>query len=104
MSESVERFQKMLEQNPGNNLARFSLGKALFDAGRFAEAKGHLVEALARKPDWMLVQILIGKCELALGDRAAARASFRRGLELAVAQHHEGPQAEMESALADLEG
>jgi predicted Zn-dependent protease len=102
MNEAVQRFQKMLEANPGNHLARFSLAKALFDAGQFAEARAHLRQALDRKPDWMLVQILLGKCDLALGDRESARAAFERGLRLAVEQHHEGPQAELEGLLAEL--
>ena len=102
MQEAVNRFQKMLEQNPNNDLARFSLAKALFDAEQFADAKPHFETALQRKPEWMIAQILLGKCQLSLGDRAAARVTFQRGLELAIAQHHEGPQAEMESMLAEL--
>lgn len=102
MNEAVLRFQKMIESNPANHLARFSLAKALFDAGQFAEARGHLRQALDQKPDWMLVQILLGKCDLALGDRAAARTAFERGLRLAVEQNHEGPQAELEGLLAEL--
>lgn len=102
MSELIARYEQMVQQHPQNELARFSLGKALFDASQFAEAKEHLSVALQKKPDWMVVQILIGKCDLAIGDKAAAKAAFQRALELAVAQHHEGPQAEMEQALADL--
>ena len=102
MNELVTRYEKMVEQFPQNELARFSLGKALFDAGDFERAKEHLEVALAKKPDWMVVQILIGKCDLALGDKAAAKTAFERALKLAIEQHHEGPQAEMEQALAEL--
>ena len=102
MNDSIARHEKMLAQFPHNELARFSLGKALFDTGEFSRAKEHFAVALAKKPDWMVVQILIGKCELATGDKAGAKASFERALHLAVVQHHEGPQAEMEQALAEL--
>jgi uncharacterized protein HemY len=102
MSELIARYEQMVAQFPQNELARFSLGKALFDAGDFTRAKEHLSAALARKPDWMVVQILIGKCDLALGDKAAAKAAFQNALRLAIEQHHEGPQMEMEQALADL--
>ena len=102
MNETIARHEKMVAQFPQNELARFSLGKALFDAGEFARAQEHLAVALAKKPDWMVVQILIGKCELAAGHQAGAKAAFERALQLAVAQHHEGPQAEMEQALAEL--
>ena len=102
MNDTIVRYEKMVEQFPENELARFSLGKALFDAGEFARAREHLESALAKKPDWMVVQILIGKCLLALGDKSSARANFERALHLAIEQHHEGPQAEMEQALRDL--
>jgi tetratricopeptide (TPR) repeat protein len=102
MNEMIARYEKMVAQFPQNELARFSLGKALFDAQDFAGAREHLQAALERKPDWMVVQILLGKCDLALGDRASAKTAFERALQLAIDQHHEGPQAEMEQALAEL--
>ncbi len=51
---------------------------------------------------WMAVQILVGKCDLELGDPAAARAAFERARDLALAQHHEGPLAEVEDLLDGL--
>ena len=57
MNESIARHKKLLEQYPDNELARFSLGKAYFDAGQIAEAKEQFDLAIARKPDWMVVQI-----------------------------------------------
>src|ERR1043166_5115535 len=102
MNETIARYEKMVEQFPQNELARFSLGKALFDAGEFVRAKEQFTAALAKKPDWMVVQILIGKCELALGNKPSAKIAFERALQLAIDQHHEGPKAEMEQALAEL--
>lgn len=103
MSELIAKHQKLLEQYPNNELARFSLGKAYFDVGQFTEAKSQFEQALTRKPDWMVVQILLGKCELSLGNKPAAKSCFERALQLAIAQHHEGPQAEMEQMLAELD-
>lgn len=103
MNETIQRYEKMVAQFPENELARFSLGKALFDTGDFTRAKEHFDVALTKKPDWMVVQILIGKCHLALGDRVSAKTAFQRALDLAIAQHHEGPQMEMEQALAELQ-
>ena len=99
---AVERFRRMVAQSPENGLARFSLGKTLCDAGQWADAREHLAAALATKPDWMVVQILLGKCDLALGNQSAAKAAFQRALELAIAQHHDGPQAELEGLLAEM--
>jgi Flp pilus assembly protein TadD len=99
---TIDRWEKTVATQPNNELARFSLAKALFDAGRFAEAREHFAFALARKPDWMVVQILLGRCELSLGNTAAARTAFERALRLAIEQDHQGPRAEMEQLLAEL--
>lgn len=92
----------MLEKNPGNDLARFSLGKALFDAGRFAEAAEWMQSCLAKKPDWMVPAILLGRCQLQLGDAQAARTTLARARDLAIAQHHDGPLEEINQLLAAL--
>lgn len=92
----------MVRQYPENELARFSLGRALFDAGDFSEAREHLEVALRRKPDWMVVQILLGKCALAQGAVDAARIAFEKALHLARVQHHEGPEAELMELLSGL--
>ena len=102
MNDIIQRYEAMVAQFPQNELSRFSLGKALFDANEVQRAKEHLQVALDRKPDWMVVQILIGKCELALGNKPAAKLAFEKALQLAIEQHHEGPQMEMEQALAEL--
>ena len=102
MIDAIAKYQKLIEQHPNNELARFSLGKAYYDQGEIAAAREQFQFALARKPDWMVVQILVGKCELALGHRAEAKAAFERARELAIEQKHEGPQAEMEELLRQL--
>ena len=101
-NDSVARWQKLVAQQPNNELARFSLGKVFFDLGEFTAAKEQFQIALGKKPDWMVAQILIGKCEQALGDKAAAKTAFERARELAIAQHHEGPQMELEELLREL--
>ncbi|MEI6342700.1 MAG: tetratricopeptide repeat protein [Verrucomicrobiota bacterium] len=104
MADVLEGKRELVRRHPTNELARFSLGKALFDRGEHHEAAEHLRVALERKPDWMVVQILLGKCAWATGDRAGARAAIERARDLAVAQHHEGPLMELEAMLAEMEG
>ncbi len=91
----------MVEQHPQNELARFSLGKGLFDRGDFDGALAQFEVALGKKPDWMVVQILIGKCHLSSGRRDQARAAFEKARRLAIEQHHEGPLVELEQLLAE---
>ncbi len=102
MKDVIAKYEKLIEQYPSNELARFSLGKAYFDAGEFVLAREQFQHALSRKPDWMAVQILLGKCELALGDRLAAKAAFQRAHQLAIEQSHEGPREEMEQLLGEF--
>ena len=102
MTDPLERQREMVARHPRNELARFSLGKALFDRGDWTAAREQLAVALERRPDWMVVQILVGKCDLELGRKDAARAAFERGFALAIEQHHEGPQEELQQLLADL--
>ena len=83
-------------------MVRFSLAKALFDRGDFAEAIPHFRAALEKRADWMVVTILLGRCQLALGDKVAARESFERARQLAIEQHHEGPLAELDQLLSEL--
>ena len=103
MNTDIEKHRALVDQFPDNEMARVSLGKALHDAGQWAEAKEQFIIALERKPDWMIVQILAGKCDLALGDTTAAKAAFERGRKLAIEQEHDGPREEMDALLAELE-
>lgn len=102
MSDAITRYTAMVVQHPGNELVRFSLAKALFDRGAFAEAIPHFEKALEKRADWMVVTILLGRSQLAMGDKAAARANFERARQLAIEQHHEGPLAELDQLLSEL--
>ncbi|MFO0984142.1 MAG: tetratricopeptide repeat protein [Planctomycetota bacterium] len=99
----VTRWRAAVEQNPRNELALFSLAKAYFDRHDHAQAIPQFERAVALKPDWMMAHILLGRAHLARGDTAQAKSCFERGLELAIAQHHEGPEAEMRELLEELE-
>jgi Flp pilus assembly protein TadD len=98
----ITKYKTLLQQRPNDELLHFSLGKALYDAGRLPEAEIHLRAALDAKQDWMVVTMLLAKIALQQSDKSAARALYEKGLELAIAQDHEGPQEEIRAALAQL--
>ena len=102
MSDPLAQRRALVAQFPDNELARFSLGKALYDGGDFDAAREHLAVALSKRPDWMVVQILLGKIELQTGQVARAKAAFQAARQLAVDQHHEGPLAELDLLLSEL--
>lgn len=97
---SVERFSELVAKQPTNDLFRFSLSKALCDAGRWADAVPHLERCASSKADWMLARILLGKALLALGRKDEALPVLREALRLAREQDHEDPAAELEALLA----
>ena len=98
----IAKYEGLLKARPNDELLLFSLGKALYDAGRMPEAETHLRAALTAKPDWMVVTMLLAKIALQQNDKAAARVLYEKGLELAIAQEHDGPREEIRAALAKL--
>ena len=97
-----EIFLPKVEAKPDNLLFRFSLGQALYEDGATAAAIPHLQRCADSRDDWMLPRILLGKSLLQIGRDAEARPILKTALELAVAQHHDDPAAELRTMLADL--
>ena len=63
----TEHFQALVTRQPENDMFRFSLARALVADGRGAEAVVHYEFCIARKADWMMARILLGKLLLQLG-------------------------------------
>jgi Flp pilus assembly protein TadD len=99
----ITKYEGLLKSRPDDELLHFSLGKALFDAGRVDEGETQLQIALQLKPDWMVVTMLLAKIALRRGDKVAARQMYEKGLELAIAQHHDDPADECRAELAKLD-
>jgi len=91
-----------VQKQPENELFRFSLAQALTSDNRGAEAVPHFEYCVAKKADWMMPRILLGKLLLQLDRRAAAKPLLEDALRLAVEQHHEDPERELRALLADL--
>jgi len=96
------RFAALVAGQPENELFRFSLAQALDSEDRLAEAEEHYRFCTARKADWMMPRILLGKLLLRLGRSADARPVLAEALALAVEQAHEEPEAELRALLAGL--
>jgi len=98
----IDKFAPLVAKNPENELARFSLGSALFEAGRFADAEPHFAKALALKGDWVMAYILRARCLIRLGRVDEARPLLATGRRHSLAQHHEAPVEEIDEILAEL--
>lgn len=98
----IDRFGQMVAKHPDNELARFSLGSALFEAGRFADAEPHFKRALELKGDWVVAYILRARCLIRLGRADEAKPLLATGRKHSIAQHHESPVEEIDEILAEL--
>ena len=102
MPSRSEHFGALVARQPDNEMFRFSLAQALAAEGRPAEAIPHYEFCVAKKADWMMARILLGKLFLQLGRRADAKPLLESALRLAVDQQHEDPERELRALLADL--
>lgn len=102
MASRVEQFQALADGQPENELFRFSLAQALVAENRSEEACAHFEFCVAKRADWMMPRILLGKLRLQLGRRAEAKPLLEAALLLAVEQNHEEPEQELRALLADL--
>lgn len=96
-------FLSLVDRDPANELFRFSLAQALVAEGREPEARPHFEFCIAKKADWMMPRILLGKNLLQAGLRSEARPLLEDALKLAIEQHHETPEAELRSLLASFD-
>jgi len=101
-NERIQQARELFSRFPNNDLSRYSLAQALFDAGQYADAAEHLRALCDKKNEWMVVHILLGKCRLHTGPPAEAKKLLEHALQLAIAQHHDGPREELETLLKTL--
>jgi len=99
----IAKFRAMVDDDADNELAWFSLGQALLDVGRSAEAEVAFGRAGALQPDLMMAWYRRGECLLQLGRYAEAREMALKTRDLAIAQHHEGPKADADEMLEEID-
>jgi tetratricopeptide (TPR) repeat protein len=97
-----DTFRRMVELNPSDPLARFSLAKALADEGRASEAAAAFEALIALKPDYTVAYLGLGKALEASAERDRAIAAYRRGIAIAGEKGDLMPKQDMERRLAAL--
>ncbi len=99
---NIDFLKEKIKVQPDNTLFRFSLGQMLFEQGSYLDAIPHLEFCCQRNATWMVAKIILGKAYLQLGKKTEAKNILEEALQLAIDQHHEGPQAELRAILSDL--
>lgn len=97
-AERIAQFRNMAEADPTNEMAHFSLGNALLQAGMAAEAAAALQECIELKPEMSKAYQLAGEALSQAGDKAAAVKTLTKGYEVAAKRGDLMPR----NAMADL--
>lgn len=102
--EAIAAFERCLGLAPKDPAVGYEIAFALYSAGDYTAARGRLDPLLREYPqDWEL-HYLAGSCDLALGQYAAAQASFEKGLDLLPAEEDdEGLRDALEVSLRHRE-
>jgi tetratricopeptide (TPR) repeat protein len=99
----IASFRAMVGEDDSNELAWFSLGQALYDARRHAEADQAFARAAALQPDLMMAWFRRAQCLVALGQYAQARPYAEETRRLAIAQNHAGPRGDADDLLEEID-
>lgn len=103
-AERIAQFRKMAQDDPENELGHFGLGKALLEAGEYAEAIPAFEKALSLNPEFSKAYQYLGECYAQLQQRDKALEIFQRGYEVAERRGDRVPRDEMAQWIRQLGG
>lgn len=101
-SERIAQFRNMAEADPTNEMAHFSLGNALLQAGQAAEASAVLQRCIELQPQMSKAYQLAGQALEQAGKRADAIAMLTKGYEVAAGRGDAMPAGAMAEMLRRL--
>jgi tetratricopeptide (TPR) repeat protein len=98
----VDMLLGFIAQSPQDPFPRYALALEYRNAGRLDDARAAFAALMDAHPDYTAAYLHAGNTLVTLGDRGAARETYRRGIEACIrrADHH--AQGELEGALAAL--
>lgn len=101
-AERIERFKKMTEADPDNELGHFSLGKALVEDGKHAEAIPCLERVLALNPTYSKAYQVLAEAQVKLDRSRDALSTLRTGIEVANDRGDTMPRDAMAKLMTEL--
>jgi Tfp pilus assembly protein PilF len=93
----------MLENGRDSAMLRLSLAGALQQGGDLKAALPHLQSAVTQDPNYTAAWKALGKLQLELEDKEAARQAWQKGIEVAVARGDKQAQKEMQVFIKRLD-
>ena len=103
MSSRIERFRKIVKQDPGSDIAHFGLGKAFLDNKEYTEAEASFRRVMEINPDYTAVYVLMGKVLEKLGRADDALKLYKEGITVGERTGDIMPKNEMEHRIMKLE-
>jgi Fe-S cluster biosynthesis and repair protein YggX len=101
-SSQIQEFRKRAESDPNDEIAHFSLGRALLESGDAAEAAKALQRVIALNPNIAKAYQLLGDAQIKTGHRDYAIGTLTEGVNVAHRRGDLMPEKEMSKMLADL--
>jgi Fe-S cluster biosynthesis and repair protein YggX len=98
----IAQFQNMAQADPENEMAHFSLGRALNEAERFDEAAESFLRCTELAPSMSVAYQLAGESLLKTGNKDKAAQLFTRGYTIAAERGEFKPRDAMGAALKSL--
>ena len=98
----IERYRAKAAADPNDEIAHFSLGRALLESGDAAEAAKSFQRVLALNPNISKAYQLLGDAQLKTGHRDYAIQTLTEGVNVAQRRGDLMPKNEMSKMLADL--
>jgi Fe-S cluster biosynthesis and repair protein YggX len=98
----IEQFRKMANDDPNNELGHFSLGRALLDAGQYADAIQSLNRVIELNRNISKVYQLKADAQLKLGEKDAAIQTLKAGAQVANERGDLMPKTEMLRMLHEM--
>ena len=96
-------WKTILDEEPDNELVRFTYAKALMDESQWAAAIQQFETLLRQQPDYVIAWAHLARCALNAGDRARARQACDEGYPHARRLNHEAPLAELDAVMQELD-
>jgi predicted Zn-dependent protease len=96
-------WKTLLDEEPDNELVRFSYAKALMDEKSWPLAIREFERLVAADADYAIAWAFLARCALNAGERDKARAAAERGMPAARKLGHDVPIEELESVLEELD-
>jgi hypothetical protein len=98
----IATLKTFIERSPADPFPRYGLAMELKHRGDLAAAAEAFAQLATQFPDYVPTYLMAGGTLVALGRKADAASTFRRGIEVAAGSGDAHARRELEAALAEL--